>query len=283
MTTRDEAHLVVVSSALALSLVFACLAVSPGLWNSAGCVPQVSQVAAPLTPRSPVLEAKGQNLSAANETIEFSVGRPADLHGSWTSTSPVYVGVFDFSLFCGTAPDPPIPIGSLNGTINETLFPGVYILDFEWFGDHANSTWTATESIAASFDRGLDVLAGPGATTIASPGYAAWTITAPAQAYSYFLEWAMTTSSCNDELAVLPPRTFQAFESGLGPLNGNGTDVIETSSTSPCAAMSGTSTEVGDLGPSNWSSGDVLVYFNGGGTVATLTLLAPLEASYRMG
>lgn len=280
MTTRDEANLVVVLAVMAVSLVLVCVAVSPDLWSPPGCGPQVSQVAALLTSQSPVLVAKGQNLPATNGPIEFWLDKPADLHGSWASTSPAYLEVIDFSLYCALGPSyPPIPIGgTLNGTINETLFPGIYILDFEWFGDHANSTWTATEPITASFDRGLDVLAGPGATLLESHGYTAWTISAPVSASSFFLAMEMTTSSCNDELAELPEVTFQAFESGRGPLNGNGTDVIEASSSSPCSPS--LATTVGVLGPLNWSTSDVLVYFNGGESTATLSLLAPLEVSY---
>ena len=281
MTTKGEATIVVVSVTLSLSCVLACVAISPNLGNSEACAPQVSQVVAPLTSQNPVLMSKGQSLGGTDESMEFSVDRPAEFRGSWVSTSPAVVGISGMSLFCGGATPlgGPLPIGALNGTINETLFPGDHILYLEWMGNSANSTWTVTESFVVSFDRGLDLLAGPGSIPLAPQSYAAWTIVAPTHAFGFLLQWAVTTNSCNDELAVLSATTFQAFRLGVEPLNGNGTAVLGGSSTSPCGS-SGPATETAVFGPFNWSSGDVLVYFNGGERSATLTLLAPLDAVY---
>ena len=285
MTRRGEPQIVVVSAAVSIFIVVACVAISPGLWSSPPCALQVPHRVATLTPQAPLLFDKGQSLGGADQFVWFSLDAPAELRGSWVSSSPSVVRVAVLGLFCG---GPAClcdvrAIGTLNGTINETLFPGYHILSFVWTGSSTNSTWTVSKAFAATFDQGLDSLAGPGNISIASGSYASWTIQATPQASDFLLQWAGTTNSCHDELAELSARTFQAFSSGEGPLNGNGTQIIlENNYTSACGSFPAI-TVIGALGPYNWTSGEVLVYYNAGESVETITLYAPLDVIYLAG
>lgn len=91
----------------------------------------------------------------------------------------------------------------------------------------------------------------------------------------------MATTACDYELAMLPPAAFQALQSGKGIPSGDGTELIIAGYTNTCQ-VSSTPALFGPFvfGPSNWQSGDEVVFANQAGVAVTLDLLGPLEVSY---
>ena len=237
-----------------------------------------------LTPQSPVLLPMLGRYYLTGSAIGFHLAAPADFSGGWNATAPIDLFVLNFTTESCTM-GPPIPPGQLNGTFNVALFPGNYVVRFEpAYG--ANHSIVATQPWVARFDRGLDVLQPPEQFTLPPDGHLAWPILAPSGASDFFLEAAMTTNSCNQEFAVLSAAHYNAFASDHAPLNGNGTAVLEGGSTPTlCSAVwSGAVTSWwGDFGPYNWTSGDMVVFYNGANETATLYAFGPLEASYRTG
>ena len=182
----------------------------------------------------------------------------------------------------GTVIPPP---AQLNGTFHVTLFPGDYVVRFEW-STEANIVVAPTEPWTATFDRGLDVLQDPEQITLPPNGHAAWTITAPINASRFFLEDAMETNSCHFELAVVTQSLYREFEAGQGLLNGTGATVLSSvfgsvpGSSSPCGPSWGITQFWCDTGPFEWTSGDVAVFYNEAEYPASLYAYAPLEVAY---
>jgi len=286
---------VVVLAVVSLSPVLVGIALFPVPSTPAPlAAPLCSQYSGPypdsvlLTPQSPVLLPKfdRSDVSALGSGgIGFELGAPADFSGTWNATSPTYVFVMNVSL-AGCEPVIAWPRPTLNGTFNITLFPGNYEVRFE---PGANIFLTATQPWMATFDRGLDVLQGPQQIPIPANGHVAWTLSAPSNASRFFFEDAMVTTSCDFELAMLPGAAYRAFAAGQGPLNGNGTDELDSvftsspGSTAPCAPPSGHVYFWDKDGPFNWTSGDVAVFYNGADYAATLYPFAPFEVSYVIG
>ena len=238
-----------------------------------------------LTPLTPVLLPRLDQYSVGRGAIGFHLGSPADLSGAWNATAPITFGVENVS----SAPcynGPPQSISEVNGTFNFALFPGNYVIHLGWSFSGGTPTVTATQPWIATFDRGLDVLQTPEEIPLSSDGYSAWTVSAPNSASQFFVEYALVTDSCNFELAMLPPSTYRAFVSGQGPLNSNGTDVI-LSTHSPYGGQCGPSWGPADAwcetGPFNWTSRDVVVFFNEANYGVGLNLFTPLEVSYLTG
>ena len=292
MKSGREPVIVVAVAVLSLSPVMAAVASFPAPSSALSLAPPECVRTAPysgsveLTPGSSVLlPTSGQwNVSTEGRGIGFQLNDPADFSGSWVSTSPTAVLILNVSrLGCiiNGAPPP----ARLNGSFNGTLFPGNYVVLVVSFPD-SDIVITATTPWMAAFDRGLDVLQSPAQVEIPDNGTAAWTLYTPADASRYFLEAAIGTNSCDFELAVLPSAVYRAFVTGQGPFNGSGTEVLEqvvTSSpgtTGPCGLPSGPTYFWGDMGPYNWTSGDVVAFYNAADYGAVLYPFAPLEVSY---
>ena len=298
MTASRESVIVVSLAVLSLCPVMAgAVFFPPPSTEALLAVPWCAQDSTPypgsvvLTPQSPVLLAMSDlyNVSAEGEDgIGFQLDSPADFSGAWAATSPTNLTVTNVtSALCelGGSPSP----GRLNGTFNITLFPGNYELRFDWLPG-ADIIAQATQPWKATFDRGLDVLQAPEQIALPAGAHAAWTITAPSSASRFFFEEEIATTSCNFELAMLPPAVYRAFAAGVGPLNGNGTDVLDhgvestPGSTSPCGPYSGAAAYSWcENGPFNWTSGDVAVFYNGADYAVTFYPFAPLEVSYLIG
>jgi len=240
-----------------------------------------------LTSQSPVLLPELDRYGVAKGPIGFHLDAPADLSGAWNATAPISFGVGNVS-----APpclDTGLPgAGHLNGTFNITLFPGNYVIALGWSYYEGSPTVTVTRAWVAAFDLGLDVLQTPKEIALAPHGYAAWTVSAPSRASHFFVEYALVTDSCSFELAMLPASAYRAFLSGQGPLNANGTEVIGPMPggppAGPCGPNSGGVMEdICETGPYNWTSRDVVVFFNAADSGAGLNLFAPLEVSYLSG
>jgi len=297
MTASRESFIVVGFAVLSLCLVVLGVALLPPPTTEVSLASPLcarNATAYPgsvvLTPQSPVLLPKFDryNVSAGGaEGIGFQLDAPADFSGAWASTFPTYVFVMNVSSGeCEVTFIP--PPASPSGTINLTLFPGNYVVLFGW-SPGADILLTVTQPWMVTFDRGLDVLQGPEQIALPANGHVAWTITAPSNVSRFFFEEAIATNSCNFELAVLSPAVYRAFVAGQGPLNGNGTDVLDRvvestpGSTSSCGPSSGTIDSWCEAGPFNWTSGDVAVFYNGADYAATLYPFAPLEVSYLTG
>lgn len=296
MTARREPVIVVLLAVLSFGPVLWGMAFFPSSApNASLAVPLCARDSTPypgsvaLTPQSPVLFPKLDRYNVSAEGaggVGFQLGAPADFSGSWAATSPTSVFVINVSSGeCVTGPPPP---PQLNETFNITLFPGNYVVLFRGnFG--TNVVLTATQPWRATFDRGLDVLQGPEQIAVAPNGHAAWTVSAPGNASRFFIEYAMETTSCDFELAMLPPAAYRAFTAGRGPLNASGADVLELvvettpEGTISCGPSSGTTFFWWETGPFNWTSSDVVVFYNAADFTTTLYLYAPLEISYLAG
>lgn len=296
MKASREPVIVVALAVLSLCPVMAGIACFPAPVTEASLAPPSCVVDTPypgsvaLTPPSPVLLSTSDqwNVSAEGGTgIGFQLRAPAEFSGAWVATAPTGVFVMNASSAqCIVTVTP--PPAQLNGTFDMTLFPGDYVVGFEW-SPGANIVVAPTQPWTATFDRGLDVLQGPEQITLPPNGHAAWTITAPSNASRFFLEDAMETNSCHFELAVVTQSVYRGFEAGQGPLNGTGTTVLTSvvgsvpGNSSPCGPSSGISQFWCDSGPFGWTSGDVAVFYNEAGYAASLYAYAPLEISYNTG
>ena len=235
-----------------------------------------------LTPQSPVLLPGLDQHNAGRGDIGFHLDASADFSGAWVATAPVDFGVGNLDApLCGggRAPGP----AQLNGTFNISLFPGNYVMGFGYSYVGGAPTITATQPWMVTFDRTLEVLQSPKDIGLAPNGYAAWTISAPSDAARFFVEYGLVTSSCSFELAMLPPANYRAFVSGHGPLNAHGTEAILNLLGSSCGLASGPAEAWCETGPFNWTSSDVVVFFNGDGDGAGLNFFSPLEVSYLSG
>jgi hypothetical protein len=178
----------------------------------------------------------------------------------------------------------PPPLGSTNGTVDEVLFPGLYDVQIYWYGWTPGAMWIATSPIRANFDRGLDILHGPGSFTLPPAAFEAWTISASQNSTDFELYGTMATTACNFELAVLSPPALLALQSGTGTLESNGSMLLEAEHTSACiVGSSPTAFGPGVMGPFAWTSGDAVVFQNQAGASAELELIGPLEVSYVLG
>lgn len=289
MAVSREPAIVVVLTCVMLLFVVLSIAVFPSpitpsatVSSCPGSVPTAT-LHQTLSPQDPVLLPKCSGYPVSLGSIAFTVRAPADLHGAWQATNPIAVAIFNATV--ATMPNygwPP-PIGSLNGSINLTLFPGEYEILFQAYGAWRNTTWIATQTIHAVFDRGLDVLQGPENVPLSEAGYVAWPISSPANASEFFFESWMATTACDYEMVVAPNSVFVNFTSG-GPLLTTGTVLLLSAYTNACTVSAEpTLFGPGVLGPLNLTSGDVVVFLNQAGAPASLSLLAPFEISYLLG
>lgn len=288
--TANRPRVVVVAACAALAFVLAAVAVFSPPSNSSsipGC-PGFTSSPAPateLTPADPVLLPRCDGYSIASGPIAFSIRAPVNLLGAWASTSPLEFAIFNTTVAAEPNFGWPCPCAVSSGSFNDTLFPGNYVIEFSTDGSPDMGgplpTWVATEPIMAVFDLGLDLLSGPQNLTLPADGYAAWPISAPNGSSGFTLEVTMATTACDYELAMLPPAAFQTLQSGKGIPSGNGTELIIADYTNACQASS-TPSLFGPFvfGPSNWQSGDEVVFANQAGVAVTLDLLGPLEVSY---
>jgi hypothetical protein len=119
-----------------------------------GCPGPARLVVTPakLSPVAPILLPRCDGYALSAGPIFFSVDRPAHLVGSWAATAELAFIVINASYvgqpFYGWP-----PFGSESGTINVSLTPGSYAIEFE-VGEHPLGDypeWVATEPIEAEF------------------------------------------------------------------------------------------------------------------------------------
>jgi hypothetical protein len=236
-----------------------------------------------LSPTSPVLlpECAEHTLPYG---IEFTIASPINLTGSWASTVPLQLGLFNLTAsFVDNGWASPCSFCDLtSGSFAFTLFPGTYAIGFEILsGGSGPDEIVATQPFTALFDRGLDTLQLPETVPLPPNGYSSWPISLPPGTSNYFLEESRFVASCSDASFIFPPAIFQEFQTDRGVFNsagvfGLGTDYV-LNCTNP--EMGGGYTNV-TVGPLPLISGDVLVFWNSSNESALLDVLAPLEISF---
>ncbi len=281
MVGRYEVMVLFVAIAVGLALLLSGLVVfgpPPAAPPSPPqCPPSWCQLQVNLTPADPVLLPQGAERLPVSGDIAFSVSAPGDLHGLWNATYPMAVAVFNSSITVNMGW--PCPgCYSLNGTLNYTLFPGVYDLAILGGG---GAPLTITEALVVDFDRGLVVLQKPTFTNVSAGGYAAWPITIPEGAKGVWLEASLAQTGCAYTLSILPPSVFQQFQVNRSAIDSGSSQLIESGWTSSCPnPQVSTPFGPGAIGPLNISSGDVLVFYNWWSGGVELTVLDPIEISY---
>jgi hypothetical protein len=232
-----------------------------------------------LTPADPVILPKCDQYNLRAGDIEFTIDAPVDLHGSWTSTAPLGVLLFNAS-------SPPVngwpPTGNRNGTLDFPLFPGTYEIVFYSGVDSPGQEFVASETILANFDRGLDVVAHPAATNLSMNNFSAWPISVPVDAADVWLEGVVATDACSFVLAVLPPSVYATFLSDRSVVYSPQAVLIQSGASESCSGSPSPPTAVGfpTIGPLNISSGEFLVFYNSSSTTVDFSVLSPIEASY---
>ncbi len=228
-----------------------------------------------LTPSHPLVLRRCEYLRSPFLGISFTLTAPADLRGAWASDAPEAVGIFGAPL--GSNFDWPCPgCYALNGTFNQTLFPGAY--EILAFG--SARTLVATQNISAVFDRGLVTVAALSTENLSAGGYQAWPVTLPPGSSDYYLHGLVTTTGCSETMAVLPAVVFARFQtdrseiwSPLGLLLG--ADAASTCPTPPVANPLGV-----DAGPITIQTGEELVFYNSWPGPVEFSVADPIQISF---
>lgn len=281
-----DALVVVVAVALAVSSIVAFVTLAPHASQAPGCRPSAPGTTSPyLTPVNPVLLPNGTSyLVGKGVSFGFCVEASVELEGAWSAGAPVAVAVFPAGIAGTTWPYP----GSFssNGNLSEVLFPGTYFLDVLPGPTVDNAlALNVTQAVHAQFDRGLaNLLPANTSFNVASNAYLAWSIAGPPIESSVWFTGSYNTSSCHDELALLPAAMFSIFQSNRSVINETGTLPISGQSSHPCpnpAILHPGGSFV--LGPITLTPGEVLVYWNMGSTPSVLVVASPFQLSYPEG
>jgi hypothetical protein len=286
---RREAVLVLVAAAISISagcavlLTVASPSSDPAVVET--CHGSVTQFLPPsiLTPTESVLLPRCAQFSVPSTRIEFSVQASVDLGGSWVSSYPLEVGVYNAT----TGPPPYGPecpgCWSTSGTLNITLFPGTY--DFDMSGPGAvRASLTAVLPIVAEFDRGLAIVAPSGTVNISSGQYVARPLIVPTNVTDLWLEDSLATNGCDYALAILPPAVYEAFQLNRSAIDRPGVYLISEGSPIPCSVSTVPSpTDGGTIGPLDVSTGSTLVVFEPWIGPLVFVVQSPIEISYLSG
>lgn len=286
---RREAVFVVVAAAISISagcavlLTVASPTTDPAVVEA--CHGSVTQFLPPsiLTPSDPVLLPRCAQFSSSSARIEFSLQASVDLRGSWVSSYPLEVGVYNATTGPPTyGPECPA-CWSTSGTLNITLFPGIYDLDTSGPGAVRGSL-TAVLPIVAEFDRGLTIVAPSGIVNISSGQYFAWPVIVPTNASDLLLEYSLATNGCDYALAILPPAVYAEFQINRSTVDLPGAYLISEGSPIPCTVSTVPSpVDMGTIGPLDVSTGSTLVVVDPWIGPLELVVQSPIEISYLSG
>ena len=229
-----------------------------------------------LSPVSPDLPLCAQlQLTSAYPGIKFTIGAAGTFTGSWVSTQPTAVIVWNASQILEGWPGPgPYP---LNGSLDLPLIPGTYLL--LWSTESSSDVLTITHTFGVSFDRGWGILQTPSTVQLPGFGYSAWAIVAPANASSFMIWGQAMTTACSSEWAVMPSAVFQVFQSNRTGIDSPSVTLLYSSFLSPCSSPWPFLSFHWVL-PMNTTSGDVLVFFNSGAGTAEFSVVSPIEVLY---
>ena len=289
MNDRYKPLAVSVVVVLALSITLAGLVVfegQPGLGLTVAGCPVIQTWFTPpsrLSPQDPVILPKCSAYSFYSGSIAFSITSPVDLNGSWVSSVPLGLCMFNTTPSIFVPPPGGCPGGVKVGYMNLTLFPGTYAIGVRLSNEtYQGPIWiVATQALTAVFGRGLDVLQRPEVANLTADNYTAWTLSAPPGATSFHLEGLLSMTGCGFVIAFLPATLFQEFETNRSVIRSpNATLISDVEVTVGCDPTSVTYAGIGSLYPLNLTAGSDLVFWNPWDGSMQLTVLGPIEVSY---
>jgi len=288
VASRGEVAIVSLAVVLAFALVLAVLVAFPSRLASTGgrsACGQESPIFEPLmnlTPATPFLLPQGSTYSASQGVLYFCILAPIELRGSWNSSAPVSLGVFNAHAR-GETWGPPGAFVS-NGSLNLTLFPGTYAIVLQTgVGELSTPVLTATQPIRAVFDLSLSVLQAPGTLGLPPAGYLAWPLWVSLGPSIGWLNGSISTLGCDVELAILTTTLYESFLTNRSAIQSTGVVVLDDiNATHYCSPDSLTSYlfAIDGLGPVSFPFGDTLVFFNAGPFPIQFSVVEPLEIAY---
>ena len=291
MTARRVALTVCVAVAIAALFVLLVILLSspgstspnPGSPNSSSqCPGQTASSGSPChpTPADPVLLAQSAQYATSSGSIVFTINLPADLTGSWTASAPLALVVVNSTnpmLYGWPCPS----CYALNGSLNQTLFPGTYVIEFAGLMEHPDPILTATQTIQLKFDRNLVVLQTPFATNLSAGNFSSWSIPVISDSTYVWLTGVLETTACSYSIAILPAASYAAFQTNRSVIYSSSyAEILDAAGSSSCPTPGPLSYAGIGISSLNLTSNQTLVFYNSSQATVQFVVTGSIELSY---